>query len=155
MPQERSREETLALRARLKQEAEAQGLTESFISDLVDTFYDRIRQHPELGPVFASRITDWDPHLAQMKTFWGSIAHHSGAYKGNPMQKHIGIANEVTPEHFKMWLALFEETLKDLSEGPQIPEFFMEKARNIARSLQLGMFDPFARQMREKAVSNG
>ena len=49
------------------------GIDEAMIHRLVHGFYDRIRVDPELGPIFAREIDDWDPHLAKMCDFWSSV----------------------------------------------------------------------------------
>ncbi len=73
-----------ASRDDLRAEAAAIGITEAYISILVDSFYDRIRADEVLGPIFERRIgDDWDPHLARMKAFWGSVALYTGQYSAN------------------------------------------------------------------------
>jgi hemoglobin len=114
----------------------ATGIDEALISDLVEAFYQRVRADPLLGPVFAERIADWGPHLAQMKVFWGSVALATGAYQGRPMPKHMRLP--VDSRHFDRWLALFEETARSLCT-PLAAEHFIVRARNIAESLELGV----------------
>ena len=45
------------------------GIDEPMIARLVDAFYDRVRVDPLIGPVFNERISDWAPHLEQMRLF--------------------------------------------------------------------------------------
>ena len=111
---------------------------DELIEQVVHTFYDRVRMHPVLAPVFNSVIKDWEPHLAMMVDFWSSVMNTSGRYKGQPMPKHQALSG-VSPYHFTIWLNLFETTVLDLCD-PQIAERFAEKSQMIARSLQLGMF---------------
>jgi hemoglobin len=40
------------------------------IERLVRGFYARVLEDAVLGSVFASRIDDWQPHLARMCAFW-------------------------------------------------------------------------------------
>ena len=47
--------------------------TEEEIRTLVHDFYDDVRQDALLGPIFNSRIHDWDAHLAKLVDFWSSI----------------------------------------------------------------------------------
>ena len=127
----RARREAAVARAKA-----ATGIDEALISDLVEAFYQRVRADPLLGPVFAGRIADWGPHLAQMKVFWGSVALATGAYQGRPMPKHMRLP--VDARHFDRWLALFEETARALCT-PVAAEHFIVRARNIAESLELGV----------------
>ncbi len=111
---------------------------DQLIEQVVHTFYDRVRQHPVLAPVFNNAISDWGPHLATMVDFWSSVMNTSGRYKGQPMPKHQALEG-VTPAHFTVWLGLFEDTVKEVCV-PEIADQFIAKSQMIAKSLQLGMF---------------
>jgi hemoglobin len=39
------------------------GIDAAMIHRLVHTFYGKVRQDEVLAPVFAARISDWEPHL--------------------------------------------------------------------------------------------
>lgn len=112
------------------------GIDEAMIAGLVDGFYDRVRADPLLGPVFDARISDWGPHLEQMRMFWSSVALMSGVYHGRPMPKHLPLP--VDARHFDRWLELFEATAHDLCP-PAAAAHFIERARRIAESLELGI----------------
>lgn len=130
-------------RAEIQARADAMGIDEDYISTLVDTFYTRIRADETLGPIFASRVKDWDTHLPTMKAFWASVALSSGQYSGRPVPVHLKLRNDVQAQHFNHWLALFEQTLNDTAPTPEVTPYFMERAERIAKSLQLAMFgDP-------------
>ncbi len=111
---------------------------DAVIETIVHTFYDKVRAHPALGPVFNDAISDWKPHLATMVNFWSSVMNTSGRYKGQPMPKHMALKG-VTPAHFTAWLGLFEDTVTELC-SPEIAARFIEKSQMIAKSFQLGMF---------------
>ncbi|WP_024513402.1 group III truncated hemoglobin [Bradyrhizobium sp. ARR65] len=112
------------------------GITEAMIERLVRSFYAKVRGDEMLGPIFDARISDWEPHLAQMCAFWSSVALMSGRYHGAPMPKHLPLP--VDAEHFDRWLALFEATTKEVCP-PEAQAHFMERARRIAASLELGV----------------
>lgn len=127
-------------REQLQREAAAKGIDEAYISILVDTFYARIRAHPELGPIFETVIADnWDFHLRRMKDFWASVAFNARRYTGKPVPAHQKIS-QARPEHFGMWLDLFRATLEETAPSAQAVDHFMERADRIAQSLQLAMF---------------
>src|SRR5690606_23250096 len=65
------------------------GIDEAMIDALVEGFYAKVREDDFIGPIFAERIDDWGPHLAQMKLFWSSVALSTGVYQGRPMPKHV------------------------------------------------------------------
>ncbi len=112
------------------------GIDEAMISRLVHMFYDRVRADPFLGPVFATRIADWDTHLDRMCEFWSSVALMTGRYHGRPMEKHQPLP--VDSRHFDHWLTLFEQTARDICP-PVAADHFIERARRIAESLELGI----------------
>ena len=114
----------------------ATGIDEAMIDRLVEAFYARVRNDALIGPIFAARIEDWGPHLAQMKLFWSSVALSTGVYQGRPMPKHLPLPIDAT--HFDRWLMLFQETANDVCP-PIAAAHFMERARRIAESLELGV----------------
>jgi hemoglobin len=116
--------------------ADRTGIDEAMIERLVRGFYARIREDELLGPIFAARITNWEPHLQRMFAFWSSVALMSGQYHGQPMRKHLPLP--VDGRHFDRWLALFEETAREICPG-DAEALFVERARRIAQSLELGI----------------
>jgi hemoglobin len=112
------------------------GIDEHMIERLVRRFYEKVRGDALLGPVFAARIRDWEPHLQRMCAFWSSVALMSGRYHGNPMTKHLPLP--VDAAHFDRWLALFEETAREVCP-PDAEAHFVERAWRIAESLELGI----------------
>jgi len=112
------------------------GIDERMIERLVRGFYAKVRADALLGPVFAARIGDWEPHLERMCAFWSSVALMSGRYHGSPMAKHLPLP--VDAAHFDRWLALFEETAAELCP-PVAAAHFVERARRIAQSIELGI----------------
>ena len=126
-----------ARRAQLTAEImERTGIDEAMIERLVRGFYAKVREDAMLGPIFEARIKDWEPHLAQMCAFWSSVALMTGRYHGTPMAKHLPLP--VDGGHFDRWLALFEETAREICPG-EAEAHFVERARRIAQSLELSI----------------
>lgn len=112
------------------------GIDEPMIETLVHSFYGRVRADPLIGPIFDERIGDWGPHLERMCAFWSSVALMSGRYRGQPMRVHMPLP--VDAAHFDRWLALFEATAREVCP-PAAADHFIERARRIAESLELGV----------------
>ena len=130
-------QDAAARRAAIVEQIQAEtGIDEVMIARLVDGFYDRVRADPLIGPIFNERIKDWGPHLEQMRLFWSSVALMSGVYHRRPMPKHLPLP--VDARHFDRWLELFEATARDLCP-PAAADHFIERARRIAESLELGI----------------
>ena len=114
-------------------------LSEDAIRQLVDQFYIKVRADPQLGPIFERAIPgEWGPHLATMHDFWSSIMLTSGPYKGNPVAIHLRVEG-IEPQLFARWLALFDETCRELFDA-DIADAFRVKAARIAESLKLALF---------------
>ncbi len=116
--------------------SERTGITEAMIEQLVHAFYEKVRADAVLAPIFDARIKDWEPHLAQMCAFWSSVALMSGRYHGTPMVKHMPLP--VDAAHFDHWLDLFETSAREICP-PAAAAHFVERARRIAASLELGI----------------
>ena len=114
------------------------GLSEEILRTLVHRFYAKVRRDPILGPIFSARISDWEPHLERMTTFWSSVALMTGRYHGRPVPAHAGLP--VDWSHFERWLTLFRETAHEVcpSEGAA---HVIERAERIAQSLHFAVED--------------
>jgi hemoglobin len=130
----------------------AAGVSETLIRRLVETFYARVLQDPDLAPMFRHAVADhWDRHLQTMVDFWASIALRTGQYQGKPQAAHMPLG--LTPALFDRWLELFEATAYDVCE-PHVAAFFLDRARRIADSLQIGLgIGPKALHLPEKSAS--
>ena len=112
-------------------------ISEELITELVDTFYGRVRLDPLIGPIFLDKLgDDWDAHLAKLRDFWSSVTLMSGRYRGKPQQVHMPLPLET--QHFERWLSLFEATVTDVCTGPA-RFLFVDRAHRIADSLQISL----------------
>ncbi|PHZ85529.1 group III truncated hemoglobin [Paremcibacter congregatus] len=122
-------------------------ITEDNIVQLVDRFYEEIRQDSLLGPIFQRVIGDqWDQHMPKMYAFWSSVMLKTGRYKGRPVPTHMKIG-PLEPQHFTHWLALFRHVAESLFVK-DVAAQFVSKSEMIAESLQLAIF-------RSKALEGG
>lgn len=87
---------------------------------LVNTFYGRVQKDELIGPIFASKITDWTPHLEKMYRFWQTILLHEHTYSGSPFPPHATLPVEQT--HFDAWLGLWSATVDEFFEGENAEE---------------------------------
>jgi hemoglobin len=93
----------------------------------VNRFYDKVKVDNLLGPLFAH--VDWPHHLPIMYSFWSSMLLGEQSYRGNPFQKHMGLA--ITAAHFDRWLLLFYQTVDEHFTGDKAIEV-KDRARSIA-----------------------
>lgn len=114
------------------------GLDDATLTRLVHEFYDRIRTDPLLGPIFATRVDEWAPHLEKMVDFWSSVALMTGRYHGAPMPKHLPLPVEA--EHFERWLDLFRQTATEVCP-PEGAALVIDRATRIAASIHMNVMD--------------
>ncbi len=110
--------------------------TEEEISQLVHTFYAKVRRDTVLGPVFDSLIADWDHHLETMVDFWSSVLRGTGRYHGMPMPKHVTLPH-LDEDLFHRWLALFDETTREIG-NPELAAQAIGAAQRIAQNFWYG-----------------
>lgn len=83
---------------------------------MVDEFYEKVGKDELLAPIFNFRLSSyWLPHLEKMYDFWNAALFGQKGYVGNPFSKHATM--ELTAEHFKRWLSMFNETIDTHFEG--------------------------------------
>lgn len=107
------------------------------IETMVHRFYEVARGDPLLGPVFESRVRDWDLHLERMTLFWRSVLRAERCFQpreaGGPVSLHRGI-EELEPRHFQRWLDLFARTCHDILPR-EAAEYVTLRARNMGAAL--------------------
>ncbi|WP_022705707.1 group III truncated hemoglobin [Paracoccus zeaxanthinifaciens] len=112
-------------------------VTEAEIARVVATFYAAVRRHPVLAPVFTEHVGDWSAHEDRIAAFWrGAILHRAG-YNGSPMRAHQSAGN-VRPEHFDIWLQLFDQALEK-TLPPWTARAWSQMAHRIGQGLRAGV----------------
>lgn len=112
-------------------------ITSEQIDQVVVRFYARMRNHRELGPIFANHIDDWRPHEAKIASFWRNAIGLDRSFSGNPQQAHMA-AMDIKAEHFALWLALFDETLDD-TLPQETATAWSALAHRIGRALKMSV----------------
>lgn len=112
-------------------------ITPEDITRVVTSFYEAIRRHPGLGPVFAAHVTDWPAHEAKIAAFWRNAILLERGYDGNPMQVHKDAGN-VRPGMFEPWLGLFDSVLRR-ELRPDQAAAWSALAHKIGQGLRFGV----------------
>lgn len=92
------------------------------IVKLVNTFYEKLLEDKELGPIFTQVAQiNLTKHLPIIYDFWESVLFQVGKYKNNTLEVHLDLHHEhrLKSIHFDRWLALFNETVDAYFEGPK------------------------------------
>ena len=81
------------------------------INQLVTAFYAKATNDETIGYVFTevARL-NLEAHLPVICDFWEGILLGKPVYRGNPMLKHLELADKtaLTQVHFEVWLAMWE-----------------------------------------------
>ena len=108
---------------------------------LVHTFYDKIRQHELLGPIFNGHISEeqWPAHLSKLTDFWESNLFGVRTFRGSPSKAHVNVDKNlnhtISQKHFAQWLQLWFETIDELFEGE-----LADRAKEMARRMSTGQY---------------
>jgi hemoglobin len=95
------------------------------IENLINAFYDEVKQDDVIGHIFHSIIgEDWSHHLPVMYRFWDMVLLGKQGYAGNPVRKHVEVDNrvELKQEHYNRWLQLWRTTIDSMFAGPRALE---------------------------------
>jgi len=112
-------------------------LTADQIDTVVGKFYAAVRQDADLAPIFNNHIHDWPEHEIKIASFWRNAILRERSYAGNPMQKHRA-AGDVKPDHFPIWLGLFDEVLQ-AELPPHLADEWSRLAHRIGQGLSYGL----------------
>lgn len=97
-------------------------------------FYAQVKDNEALKIFFEHKDdTDWERFSELMSRFWENVIFYTGDYEGNPIETHRRI-NSIHPtnhEHFTHWERLFEKTLRENFEGPNV-EKMITQSKSIA-----------------------
>ncbi len=88
---------------------------------LLQHFYADVRQHEEIGPIFAAQIKDWPAHLEKIADFWSGVIGGPPLYSGPMPMKHMPLGLE--ERHFETWLGLWQRNCKTHLEADHAKEF--------------------------------
>ena len=92
------------------------------IEALLRDFYGRAFDDALLGTVFVDIARmNLAEHLPVMCDFWQTALFRAGLYRGNALAPHHLLHEQanLTPQHFRRWLALWRATVHERYHGPK------------------------------------
>jgi hemoglobin len=90
---------------------------------LINSFYEKVKNDDLIGYIFNNVANiNWAHHLPIMYDFWEFSLLETASYKGNLIDKHIGLHKQepLTAAHFERWQFLFNQTLDELFAGENV-----------------------------------
>lgn len=113
--------------------------TEAELQSVVHHFYAAVRQHPDLGPIFNGIIHDWPQHLDHITAFWVGVILGKPGFTGHPMVAHHHHRDLIRPEHFAMWLGLWQVST-EAKLPPAQAALLQGRAQAMAQHFQRVMY---------------
>lgn len=101
---------------------------------LVNNFYERVHNEPNLALVFEIPHDQWQSHLTRVVNFWENWLFQTGSYTGGMMWVHLQTneKHKLTTERFEQWLSLWFLTTDSLFLGEKAT-FVKNKALEIGQ----------------------
>ncbi len=102
---------------------------------MVERFYEHTRTDDLLGPIFNTKVADWDAHYEKMTRFWASATLRTGTYSGRPIEAHqFDDPDLLTAAHFQRWVQAFGEIVAEVF-APKDAAVFADLGRRMAISI--------------------
>jgi len=102
-------------------------------------FYNRLLEDEAVSYIFTDVAKiDLEEHLPTITDFWELSIFHTGSYRNNPMQVHMQLNDkeQLTAQHFDIWLNHFNMTVDYLFSGPNA-EKIKTRALSIATIMKI------------------
>jgi hemoglobin len=102
-----------------------EAIGEEKLHRLVDAFYSRVSQHPDLTPIFPKGFNEIARKQKQFLTQYLGGPHLYTNEHGHPMMRARHLPFEITPKRAKAWLACMTEAMDEVElTGPIRNEFY-------------------------------
>lgn len=95
------------------------------LSDLIDAFYRRVHNHPDLSPLFPDDLSEVARKQKQFQTqYLGGPSLYTEEH-GHPMMRARHLPFPITPTRANAWLSCMDEAMDEIGlEGPIREEYF-------------------------------
>lgn len=114
------------------------------VSQIVRSFYAKVRTDETLSDIFNTIIEDWEEHLEKLTDFWTMQLFGGKIYTGNPIKVHQEVDSksnhQVTAYHFGTWLNLWFETIDAAFTGENA-DTLKRRARKMQTVLMVSMYE--------------
>lgn len=118
--------------------------TRADLEVLMREFYYRLLTDDTINYIFTDVAgINLEEHLPIITDFWELSIFHTGGYRNNVMQVHLGLNSKekLTDEHFAAWLKHFEETTNSLFSGANA-EKTKTRALSISTIMKIKLSTP-------------
>jgi hemoglobin len=112
-----------------------EAIGEEKLHRLVDSFYSRVSQHPDLIPIFPTGFNEIARKQKQFLTqYLGGPQLYTNEH-GHPMMRARHLPFEITPKRAKAWLACMTEAMDEVGLSGYIREEFYSRLHLTAQHM--------------------
>lgn len=105
------------------------------IEELVEEFYQKVKQHPDLAPIFPDDLTETARKQKQFLTqFLGGPPAYSQEH-GHPMLRARHLPFEITPKRAEAWLSCLHDALNKININTEVRDYIFQRLSQTAHHM--------------------
>ncbi|WP_409294727.1 globin [Peribacillus sp. SCS-26] len=97
------------------------------LSEIIDLFYSKVSQHPDLVPIFPDDLSETARKQKQFMTQYLGGPPLYTAEHGHPMLRARHMPFEITPRRADAWLSCMRDAMDEAALEGEIREFFYQR----------------------------
>ncbi|WP_409291830.1 globin [Peribacillus sp. SCS-37] len=97
------------------------------LSEIIDLFYSRVSQHPDLVPLFPDDLSETARKQKQFMTQYLGGPPLFTSEHGHPMLRARHMPFEITPRRADAWLSCMRDAMDEAGLEGEIREFFYQR----------------------------
>ncbi|CAM3663948.1 globin [Mesobacillus zeae] len=112
-----------------------EAIGEAMLHQLIDLFYSRVAQHPDLAPIFPDDLTETARKQKQFLTqYLGGPPLYTNEH-GHPMLRARHLPFEITPKRAAAWLTCMREAMDECGLEGELREYFFHRLALTAQHM--------------------
>lgn len=105
------------------------------LSDLIDIFYSKVAEHPDLYPIFPDDLTETARKQKQFQTQFLGGPNLFSEEHGHPMMKARHMPFPITPKRAEAWLACMKEAMEEVELDEKFKDLYFKRLSLTARHM--------------------
>jgi len=112
-----------------------EAIGEETLSQLVDTFYSHVQNHPLLAPIFPDDLTETARKQKQFLTQYLGGPQLYTEEHGHPMLRARHLPFEITPSRANAWISCMQTAMKETGLEGEIGDFLLHRLQLTAQHM--------------------
>lgn len=104
-----------------------EAIGEQTLSQLVDSFYGNVQNHPLLAPIFPDDLTETARKQKQFLTQYLGGPQIYTEEHGHPMLRARHLPFEITPSRANAWISCMEKAMNEVGLEENVKEFLLHR----------------------------